>query len=217
MMKDATGVTARSVSMFAAALAVLPGTAWCAYTCKAPGGGTIIRDYLPTECASVEIRELNPDGSLKRIIPPPRSAEQRKLEEEKDKRSADCAKQNDAQKQADEVLARRYALEDDLIAARDRALANEKARLGQQAQRQQELKTARARMEEAKASYKGRPIPDALKADFEANDSAASAIEHQIEATSSNIERLTLKYDADLKRYRDLVRGTAKPPCQMAE
>lgn len=203
--------------MAAMALATLPQAGWCAYMCKAPGGGTIIRDYLPTECASVEIRELNPDGSLKRVIPPPRTAEQRRVDEEKDKRSAECAKQNEAQKQDDEVLARRYPLEDDLIAARDRALANEKARLGQQAQRQQELKAARARMEEAKAAYKGRPVPDALKADFDANDTAMATIDHQVDATTAGIERLSLKYDADLKRYRELVRGTARPPCQVGE
>jgi hypothetical protein len=175
----------------------------------------IMRDDLPAECASVEIRELNPDGTLKRVIPPPRTTQQRNAEEEAQKRRTDCVQQNEAQKQGDETLLRRYPMEDDLIVARDRALANENARIEQQNQRLKELKLARARLDGQKASYQGRPMPDALKSDFAANDSATVAAEHQIEATNSGAERLAEKFDVDLKRYRALVKGTAKLPCQL--
>jgi len=192
---------------------VLPAVAWSAFVCKPPGGSTIIRDDLPPECASVEIREINHDGSLKRIIPPPRTAEQRKAEQDEERRRLECRQQNEAQKQADEVLLKRYPMEDDLIAARDHALVNEKARIEQENQRLKELKQTRARLENEKASYKGRPMPDAMKAAFEANDSATAAAERQIEVIHSG----TGKFDADLERYRDLVKGTAKPPCRLED
>jgi hypothetical protein len=217
-MTERLRVVARLLSRSLAATALtLPAVAWCAFVCKPPGGSMIIRDDVPPECASVEIRETNPDGSLKRIIPPPRTTEQRKAEEEDQKRRTECRQQNEARKQGDETLLKRYPMEDDLIVARDRALANEKARLEQQNQRLKELELVRTRLEGEKASYKGRQMPDALKADFEANDSATAAAEHQIEATSSGIGRVTEKFEADLKRYRELVKGTAKLPCQLED
>jgi hypothetical protein len=185
--------------------------------CKPPGGSTIIRDDLPPECASVEIREMNPDGSLKRIIPPPRTTEQRKAEEEEHRRKLECLQQNEARKQGDEVLLKRYPMEDDLIVARDRALANEKARIDQQNQRLKELERTRAHLEDEKASYKGRQMSDAMKAAFEANESAMAAAEHQIELINSRMRQIAEKFDPDLKRYRELVKGTAKLPCQLED
>jgi hypothetical protein len=213
-MINRTGLAALSAILGTASLA-LPGVAWCTFVCKPPGGSMIMRDDLPPECASVEIRELNPDGTLKRVIPPPRTTQQRKAEEEAQKQRADCVQQNEARKQGDETLLRRYPMEGDLIVARDRALANERARVDQQNQRLKELKLARAGLEREKASYQGRPMPEGLRSGLEANDSATAAAERQIEATNSGIGRLSDKFDADLKRYQELVKGTAKLPCQL--
>jgi regulator of protease activity HflC (stomatin/prohibitin superfamily) len=215
MMNDGTAVAARTPSILigAVALALLPGVGQCAFMCKPPGGSMIILDHLPPECAGVEIRELNPDGSLKRIIPPPRTPEQMRAEEEKQKQSADCDKQNEAQKRDDEALIKRYPIEGDLIAARDHALANEKARLEPRNQRMSELKSAREQLENQKARYKGGPLPDALQTKVKANDSDIAAVEHQIEVLNSNMEQIAKRSDADLKRYRDLMNGTVTVPC----
>jgi len=202
-----------SIVIAAVALTLLPAVGRCAFMCKPPGGSTIILDYLPPECVGVEIRELNLDGSLKRIIPAPRTPEQMRAEEEKRKQSAECDKQNEAQKRENEELIKRYPIEGDLIVARDRALANEKARLEQQNQRLTELKAARAQFENEKARYKGRAMPDRLQADLKANDSDNAAAEHQIEVLNSEMEQIAKKFDADVKRYRDLVNGTVKMPC----
>ena len=172
-------------------------------------------EYPPPECANVEIRELNPDGSLRRIIPPRQTPEQKKAEEEKRRQSAECDERNEAQRQENEALIRRYPIEDDLIVARDRTLANEKARLDQQNQRLKDLKVARARLEDEKALYKGRQLPDALQADFKANDSSSAAAEHQVEVLNSEMEQIAKKFAADLKRYRELVNGTVKMPCSV--
>jgi hypothetical protein len=214
-VNERTRAAARVSSVVLACVVLgLPPVAWGAFVCKPPGGSTIIRDDLPPECASVEIRETNPDGSLRRIIPPPRTAEQRKAQEEENRRKLECLQQNEARKQGDEVLLKRYPMEDDLIVARDRALANEKARIDQQNQRLKELERTRARLEDEKASYKGRQMPDTMKAAFEANDSGMAAAEHQLDLINSGMGQIAEKFDADLKRYRELVKGAAKLPCQ---
>ena len=217
-VNDRTRLAARvSSAVLASVVLALPPFARGAFVCKPPGGSTIIRDDLPPECASVEIREMNPDGSLKRIIPPPRTTEQRKAGEEDHRRKLECLQQNEARKQGDEMLLKRYPMEDDLIVARDRALANEKARIEQKNQRLKELERTRAHLEDEKASYKGRQMPDAMRAAFEANDSGMASTEHQIELINSGMRQIAEKFDTDLKRYRELVKGTAKLPCQLED
>jgi len=82
-VNDRTRVAARAASaVLASVVLALPPVARGAFVCKPPGGSTIIRTTCRASVQSVEIREMNPDGSLKRIIPPPRTTEQRKAEEE---------------------------------------------------------------------------------------------------------------------------------------
>ena len=74
---------------------------------------------------------------------------------------------------------------------------------------------ARARLEDEKALYKGRQMPDALQADIKGNDSSSGAAEHQVEVLNSEMEQIAKKFAADLKRYRELVNGTVKMPCSV--
>ena len=59
--------------------------------------------------------------------------------------------------------------------ARNRALATEKARADQLAQKLKELMDERAGLERAKAAYRGGAVPDGIKADLETNDSRTTA------------------------------------------
>jgi len=49
------------------------------FVCTAPSGRTITADRPPPECADRPIRELRPDGSVRRLIEPPLTPEQREL------------------------------------------------------------------------------------------------------------------------------------------
>ena len=200
--------------VLAAALSVLPVTAWCGFTCKPPGGTTIYRDDLPSECKDVEIRELNPDGSLKRVIPAPTTPEQKRRKEESDRKRDECAKQNQEQARKDRSLLGTYPTEDDLLAARDHALANEKTLIDQQNQKLKQLKADRKHLEDEAEFYLKGQMPDELKRNLDNNAALRDQAGRAIHRILAGMERISEGFDANLKRYRELVAGTAKPSFQ---
>jgi len=207
----------RNAIALAAALTSVSPAAWCAFVCKPPGSSTIIRDYPPPECAGVEIRELNPDGSLKHIIAPPLTAEQKKEKTEKERRQAECIKGNQAQTRDDDALLGRYLTEDDLLHDRDIALARERTRIDRQDQKLKELKVDRKRLDDEAEFYAKREMPKQLKVRFDDNDAAKARAEHEIGVIGSQMQSISDQFDAKLKRYRDLVAGTAQPPHKCEE
>jgi hypothetical protein len=224
MMGDETNRSVRSpalraITVVAAALTVFPTVAWSNFKCTPPGSKTPhYYDYLPPECAGVEARELNQDGSLKRIIPPPLTQEQKRAIAEKEKRKADCRKQNQARAQEDDALLERHLTEDTLQAARYRALGDQLKRIDQANDRLKGIRLKRKELEEqAKFFEPPHQMPVNLAADLDANHELEQNELQTIEDASLEIQRTNDRFDADLKRYREVVNGTAKPSVQCEE
>jgi hypothetical protein len=200
--------------IIAALLAALPPAAWCGFACKPPNATMIYRDDLPPECKDVEIRELNPDGSLRRLIEPALTPEQRRRKEETDRQRDQCRKQNQSQSRKDDSLLATYQSEDDLMAARRHQLLHEQALVEQQNQKLKQLKADRKHPENEAEFYARREMPEELKRNLDYNaelrEQAGRAIEHVL----AGMERINVQFDADLKRYRELIAGTAEPPFQ---
>ncbi len=196
-------------------LMALPCTGWCVkFACKPPNGPTIYEDFPPPECRNVEIRELNPDGSLKRVIEPPMSEEQKRVKNDRERKQAECMKQNQVQHRKDRSLLETYPSEDDLLAARDRALANRYSQMEKEYHKLKQLKAARKRLSDEEEFYAKREVPDELKTRLADNDSEKAMVEHVIAVKFSEMQRTAESFDEDLKRYRALVAGTAKAPFQ---
>jgi hypothetical protein len=204
--------------VLAAALAVLPTAAFCLYVCTV-NGRTLYGDTPPQECIrnNVEIRELNPDGSPKRIIPPSLTPEQKKEKDQKKKRQDECNRRNKEQKQKNDALLQTYPGEDDLLAARDHALANEKGRIDQQRQKLAELDADRTRLENEAEFYVTREMPEELKRKLSDNDSRHARAQRAIDGIRAEMARISDQFDADLKHYRALVMGTAQPTFECQE
>lgn len=201
--------------ILAVALAALPCASWCArFACKPPNGPTIYEDFPPPECRNIQIRELNPDGSLKGIIEPPMTEEQKKAKNDREKRQAECMKQNQIQHRKDRSLLETYPSEDDLLLARDRSLANQYTQIEKEYHKLKQLKAARKRLNDEEEFYARRQLPDELKTRLDDNASQKAMAEHAIAVKFSEMQRIAEGFDADLKRYRDLVAGTAKAPFQ---
>jgi regulator of protease activity HflC (stomatin/prohibitin superfamily) len=205
-------------SVLAVALAVLPTAAWCGFTCKPVGSTTIYRDYLPAECKDVEIRELNPDGSLKRVIPAPLTEEQKKEKAAKERYRQACARQNKTQNDKDLALKTRYEHEEDLQEARYQALGNQLRRVDQANERMKEiLKEGMDLSQQARFYDPPHQMPVDLKSNRDVNSRLEKDQLHVILDVVLNIPRINAAYDADLKRYRELMNRTAKMPCNAKE
>jgi hypothetical protein len=202
----------RSHRLLLAALLALPvGVHAQLYVCTTPGGRTLTGDRPPPECQNVQIRELNRDGSVRRIIEPPLTSEQRKKrdDEEKARRERERAAQEQLRK--DRALLEAYAGEDEIESARDRVLAERQALIDRANQQLKEFKIDRKRLEDEAEFYAKREMPEKLKRALADNTSLQEQQLRQIEDIRADMQRINEHYDSDLRRYRELVLRGASP------
>ena len=180
------------------------------YTCTDAMGKNLTSDRPIPECNTREQRVLNADGSVKRVIPPASTSDERaELEAREREAAAERATKQDAIRRDRNLLARfpdeaahrkaRAAALDDVR----KALRLSEARLAQLAAERKPL------MNEAEF-YTGKPLPLRLKAQLDANDAFAEAQRTLAQNQQLEAVRIDKLYDAELDRLRKLWAGA--PP-----
>ncbi len=204
-------------ALLGAALAALPAVAWCdLYVCTV-GGRTLTSDQPPNECQNVRIRVLNPDGSVKRVIEPPETPEQKKAREQEEKQRRERERQAQEQMRKDRALLETYASEDEIETSRDRTLAQRAALIERANQQLKEFKMDRKRLEDEKEFYVNRPMPDKLKRALDDNATLQAQQLQAIEDIRADMRRINERYDAELQRFRELVMRGATPVQRKSE
>jgi hypothetical protein len=206
----------RRASAAAAALllALLPLAAGAQlFVCKTPSGRTLTDDKPPPECAKTIIRELNRDGSLKRLIEPPLTPEQRQERDAEDKRRREREMEAQAQLRRDRALLETYASEDEIESVRDRTLAQRKTLIDHAKQTLNEYKADRKHLDDESEFYLHRPMPDKLKRAIDDNVAQQAQVQHTIDDLRGEMQHINEHYDAELHRFRELImRGSTPAP-----
>jgi hypothetical protein len=183
------------------------------YVCTTPGGRTLTGDTPPPECHGVQIRELNRDGSVRRVIDPPLTSEQKKKREDDDKARREREHAAQEQLRRDRALLEAYASEDEIEAARDRLLAARQGLIDRANQQLKEYKVDRKRLDDEAEFYAKREMPDKLKRALADNTALQEQQLHQIDDIRAEMQRINEHYDNDLRRYRELLlRGATASP-----
>jgi len=198
------------------ALAAAPVAATM-YVCTDPSGRTITADRPPPECANVPIRELRPDGSVRRVIEPPLTAEQRRARAEQVRRDQQEREAKRSQARHDIALLETYATEKDIEAAREAALASRQAMIDRSIKRLDSFAAERKKLDEEAEFYVNRKVPDKLVHAIEANASLVQAENRMIAEMEADIARINKRFDAEAERYRALVGAGAKPLLRTGE
>lgn len=210
MEPDSSSQAARRI--VAAALAVLPIGAWSQlYVCTTPSGRTLTGDTPPPECQGVLIRELNRDGSIKRVIEPPLTPDQKRKREEDEKKRHQLEMQAQEQLRKDRALLETYGSEDEIEASRDRTLASRQALIDRANQQLKEFKVDRKRLDDEAEFYLKRQMPDKLKQALDANAALQAQQLKTIDDIRADMQRINERYDAELLRFRELVMRGATP------
>ncbi len=115
------------LGVLACALAALGATGLAAaagaiYTCKDAAGRTLTSDRPILECAQRSMRELAPDGSVRREIAPPMSREEREAHEREAERKRIAEESQRQQEALDRATLLSYPTMGALEAARRRAI-----------------------------------------------------------------------------------------------
>ena len=177
------------------------------YTCVDSRGRKLTADRPIAECVNKEQLVLNRDGSVRAVVPPTLTAEERAEKEARERAAAEArSSQSDAVRR-DRNLMARYPNEE--AHNRARAAAADTVRLAMKASelRLLELERERKPLREEAEFYQGKNLPPKLKSAIDANDASRNAQRASVANQEAELVRINSLYDTELDRLRRLWAG----------
>jgi len=177
------------------------------YTCIDASGKKLTSDRPIAECSNRDQRVLNSDGSVKRVLGPTLTADERSEAEARDREAAaEQARRLEAIRRDRNLLARfpneaahrkaRAAALDDM----NKAVRTSEARLAA-------LAAERKPLTDEAEFYVGKPLPAKLKTALDANDATVDAQRSLVQNQRQEVVRIDALYDAELERLKKLWAG----------
>jgi hypothetical protein len=179
------------------------------YVCTSHGH-TLSGGLPPPECKGEDIRELNPDGTLHKLIPAPLTQEQRKKRDQDEELRRQEEENERAQARKDRALLETYGSVSEIEAARTRTIAGRQVLVDRADQRIAQYAKERKRLDDEAEFYAKREMPAKLKEAFDANKALVAQQEKTKSDVQQEIRTLNARYDADIKRYQELEDMAAK-------
>jgi hypothetical protein len=177
------------------------------YTCTDASGKKLTSDRPIIECNAREQRVLNADGSVKRIVPPTLTADERS---EAEARERDAAVERTRQQEAirrDRNLLARFPNEAAHRKARELALEDVRKSLRQSDARLVALALERKPLADEAEFYVNKPLPLKLKLAIDANDASVDAQKSLVQNQQIESLRIDKLYDNELERLKKLWAG----------
>lgn len=179
------------------------------FACVDEQGRRYTADRPIVDCLTREQRLLNKDGSLRAVLPPSLSADERAEKDARDRRTAEAKVAQADLVRRDRNLLQRYPNEAAHNKAREAAVETVRSAIRASEQRLAILAAERKPFAEEAEFYKGRALPAPLKAQLESNDASVEATRSAATGHQAELGRITQLYDAELARLRKLWAGAA--------
>lgn len=185
------------------------------YVCSDPAGKRITSDRemafcsaeRRTQCCNGSQRELNNDGSPKRDVPPPPTADERaEMEARQQQEVFERASRVEAMRR-DRNLRARFPNEAAHRKAREAALEDTRKSLKISEARLAALEKERKPLLDEAEFYVGKPLPGKLKLQLDGNEAATDAQKSLILNQQAELVRINENYDTELERLRKLWAG----------
>lgn len=177
------------------------------YSCTDASGKRITSDRPILECNAREQRVLNADGSVKRVVPPTPTADERSDIEARERDVvADRANKQEAARRDRNLLAR-FPNESAHNKAREAALDDVRKSVKLSESRLAALSTERKPLLDESEFYVGRAMPAKLKQQLDANDASVEAQRSLLQNQQLEVSRIDKRYDDELERLKKLWSG----------
>jgi hypothetical protein len=177
------------------------------YSCTDDKGRRLTADRPIAECTGKEQQVLNHDGSVRTLLPPTLTADERAEQEARLRAEAEArAAQADAVRRDRNLLAR-YPNEPAHDRAREAALDTVRLAMKATEARLRELAAERKPLHDEAEFYQGKALPPKLKTALDANDASAEALHSASASQAAELGRINRLYDAELERLRRLWAG----------
>jgi hypothetical protein len=158
-----------------------------------------------------DIRELNKDGSVRRVIPRPMTQEEQKARALEAKKRLEEEERVLAQRRRDRSLLEAYADEGEIEAARVKALDTSNEVIRRSQARIERMDAERKRLDEESEFYKKRDLPDSVKRAYANNEQEKAAELKIVRDARAEMQRINERFDAEKKRFRELLSQGANP------
>jgi hypothetical protein len=179
------------------------------YTCTDDQNRRLTSDRPIPACTHKEQRILNRDGSLKSVMPPTLTLEERAEQEVRERKVLEArAAQADAVRR-DRNLVNRFPDQAAHDKARVAALDTVKLAIRASSLRLEALGLDRKPLLDESEFYAGKPLPAALKAQLDANDASFAAQRSAMQTQEAELVRINKLYDAELAHLKRLWGGAA--------
>ena len=197
----------------AAGLVLLMGhAAWAApgsaiFTCTDANGKKLTSDRPIAECSTREQRVLNADGSLRNVVGPTLTADERADKEARDREAAAVIAARQDAVRRDRNLIARFPDEAAHRKARNSALDSMRNAVRLSEARLELLAKERKPLMDEAEFYTSKTMPAPLRAQLEGNETTAEAQRALIQNQQIEVQRINKLYDAELERLKRLWRG----------
>lgn len=177
------------------------------FTCTDNKGRRLTSDRPIAECTDREQRVLNSDGSIRQVVGPTQTAEEKSIADEAQRRRQALETARKDAIRHDRNLLNRYPNERAHQKAREGALDTMRKALKSSEARLAELERERKTLQDEAEFYKGRELPAKLTGRFEYNQSASEAQRTLVQNHRAEVSRIDAIYDDELARLRKLWAG----------
>jgi hypothetical protein len=183
------------------------------YTCTDASGRKLTSDRPIAECRDKDQKELNPSGTVKRVVKPTMTAEEQRVADQKAKEEAEEKARQEEERRKNRALLSRYpnkATHDkersDALAQVDEVIKAAQKRIG-------ELADQRKKIGEELEFYKKDPnkAPASLKRQIEDNERSVAVQRRFIGDQEDEKKRANARFDEELERLRKLWAQAAMP------
>ena len=160
-----------------------------------------------SECATRDQRVLNPDGSVRKVLPPTPTADERAEQEARERQAAAARSAQQDAVRRDRNLTTRFPNEAAHAKARVAALDDVRKAVDLSERRVALLAAERKPLMDDAEFYVGKPLPAKLKQQLDANDATTEAQRTLIQNQQAEVVRINALFDVELARLRKLWAG----------
>lgn len=192
------------------------------YSCVDANGKRLTSDRPIPECASRDQRMLNSDGSVRQVVPPVPTADERAAIEARQQEEALARTVQREAIRRDRNLLQRFPSEAAHRKAREAALEDTRKAMRVSESRLEALEKERKPLMDEAEFYVGKQLPLKLRQQIDGNDAATEAQRNLLQNQKSEQVRVNNLYDLELERLRKLWSGAqpgslgALPPAEPA-
>ena len=195
--------------LLSSALHAANGASPLIYSCVDAVGKRHTSDRPVAECNDRDQRVLNPDGSVRLVLPPTPTSDERTAMEARDRELSALRAERQEVIRRDRSLMARHPDDAAHGKARLSALAAVRQELLASEARQVTLQADRKKLQNEAEFYAGAKMPAKLKGQIDANDVALEAQRSLAQSQQFEADRINKRFDLELERLKKLWAGAS--------